>query len=76
MGDFNQSIGDDGNYGGGDEGYDDDDRGEYHDALTVRHNFLSTALADNRVGDAGAEADPASLSAEAGKRTRPCQFPA
>ena len=52
MGDFNQSIGDDGNYGGGDEGYDDDDRGEYHDALTVRHNFLSTALADNRVGDA------------------------
>ena len=44
--------------------------------MTVTHNFQSTALADNRVGDAGAEADTSSLSAEAGKRTRPCQFPA
>ena len=53
-------------------GYDDD----YDDAMTVTHNFQSTAPADNRVGDAGAEADTSSLSAEAGKRTRSCQFPA
>ena len=29
-----------------------DDVDDYHDAMTVKHSFQSTALADNRVGDA------------------------